>query len=99
MGTANPNNPVPPTVTLTSMLKRVDVAAYNIIESWVINGVWETGFDLIFSFNLGNGGVGYEVNTDLLTLPPAVITAVEDFKALIMAGTVVVPDDYFWTVT
>jgi basic membrane protein A len=96
LGTADPTTPVPPTVTLTSMLKRVDVAAYNLIESWVINGVWDTGFDLIYSFNLGNGGVGYEVNTALLTLDPSIITAVEDFKAAIMNGSVVVPDDYFW---
>ncbi|TET10089.1 MAG: BMP family ABC transporter substrate-binding protein [Candidatus Thorarchaeota archaeon] len=97
LGTADTANPVPPTVTLTSMLKRVDVAAYNLIESWVIDGVWDTGFDLIYSFNLVNGGVGYEVNTDLLTLPPAVITEVEAFKTAIIAGDVVVPDDYFWT--
>jgi basic membrane protein A len=99
LGTADPDNPVPPTVTLTSMLKRVDVAAYNLIESWVIDGVWDTGFDLIYSFNLANGGVGYEVNTDLLTLDPAIITEVEDFKTAIMNGSVVVPDDYFWVVT
>ncbi|OLS27898.1 MAG: Membrane lipoprotein TmpC precursor [Candidatus Thorarchaeota archaeon AB_25] len=97
LGTADPDNPVPPTVTLTSMLKRVDVAAYNLIESWVIDGVWDTGYDLIYSFNLGNGGVGYEVNTDLLTLPPAIIAEVEDFKTAIMNGSVSVPDDYFWT--
>ena len=97
LGTADSTNPVPPTVTLTSMLKRVDVAAYNLIESWVIDGVWDTGFDLIYSFNLVNGGVDYEINTDLLTLDPAIIVEVEAFKALIIAGTVVVPDDYFWT--
>jgi basic membrane protein A len=97
LGTADPTTPVPPTVTLTSMLKRVDVAAYNLIESWVIDGVWDTGFDLIYSFNLVNGGVGYEVNTDLLTLDPAIISEVEAFKADIIAGNVVIPDDYFWT--
>jgi len=97
LGTADPANPEPPTVTLTSMLKRVDVAAYNIIEQWVIDGVWDTGYDLIYSFNLVNGGVGYEINTDLLTLPPAIISEVEDFKAEIIAGNVIVPDDYFWT--
>ena len=97
LGCADTENPVAPTLGLTSMLKRVDVAAYNLIESWVIDGVWDTGYDLIYSFNLVNGGVGYEVNTDLLTLPPAVISEVEAFKAEIIAGNVVIPDDYFWT--
>jgi basic membrane protein A len=97
LGCADTENPVAPTLGLTSMLKRVDVAAYNLIEQWVVDGVWDTGFDLIYSFNLVNGGVGYEVNTDLLTLPPAVISEVEAFKAEIIAGNVVIPDDYFWT--
>ena len=96
-GTANPTNPEPPTVCLTSMLKRVDVAVYSIIDDWVVGGTWETGFDLIHTFNLANNGVGYEVNTDLLTLPTSVVNAVDDFKAAIIAGTVVVPDAIYWT--
>jgi basic membrane protein A len=96
-GTADPNNPEPPTLCLTSMLKRVDVAVYTIIEDWVENGVWQTGFDLLYAFNLANDGVGYEVNTDLLTLDPAIISAVEAFKALIVAGNITVPDAIYWT--
>ena len=95
-GTADPENPAPPTLCLTSMLKRVDVAAYSIIDDWVQNGIWETGFGLIHTFNLTNNGVGFEINTDLLTLPPSVITAVNAFKALIVAGTIVVPDAIYW---
>ncbi|MBY8997517.1 MAG: BMP family ABC transporter substrate-binding protein [Candidatus Thorarchaeota archaeon] len=96
LGTADPNNPVPPTLCLSSMLKRVDVAVYTIIEDWVVDSTWATGFGLLYSFDLANGGVGYEVNTDLLTLPPVVISTVEAFKALIIAGTVVVPDAIYW---
>jgi basic membrane lipoprotein Med (substrate-binding protein (PBP1-ABC) superfamily) len=89
-GTADPDaDPVVgPTLCLTSMLKRVDVAVYTIIEDWVENGVWNTGFDLLYSFNLSNEGVDYEVNTDLLTLDPSIISAVED---------VTVPDAIYWT--
>jgi basic membrane protein A len=97
LGTADPDNPVAPTLGLTSMVKRVDLASYKLIEKWVIDGVWDTGFDLIYQYGLANGGVGYEVNTDLLTLDPAIITEVEAFKALIIAGNVTIPDDYFWT--
>ncbi len=96
-GTADPENPESPTLCLTSMLKRVDVAVYTIIEDWVEDGTWKTGYDLLYAFNLANNGVGYEVNTDLLTLPSSVITAVEAFKALIVAGTITVPDAIYWT--
>jgi basic membrane protein A len=96
-GTADPENPVAPTLCLTSMLKRVDVAVYTVIEDWVEDGTWNTGFDLLYSFNLANNGVGYEVNTDLLTLPTSVIDAVDDFKAEIVAGNITIPDAIFWT--
>ncbi len=95
-GTADPENPDAPTLCLTSMLKRVDVAVYTIIEDWVVDETWKTGFDLLYTFKLSNNGVGYEINTDLLTLPSAVITAVEAFKALIVAGTITVPDAIYW---
>ncbi|MGY5855906.1 MAG: BMP family ABC transporter substrate-binding protein [Candidatus Thorarchaeota archaeon] len=97
LGTADPENPVAPTFCLTSMLKRVDVAVYTIIEEWVVDGTWQNGFDLLHFFNLNNGGVGYEVNEALLTLPPAVISIVEVFKADIIAGIHVVPDAIYWT--
>ncbi len=97
IGTANPANPEPPTLSLTSMLKRFDVAVYTIIEEWVVDGTWKTGFNLLHIFNLANNGVGYEVNEDLLTLGPSIIAEVEAFKALIIAGTVVVPDSIYWT--
>lgn len=95
-GTADPENPAPPTLCLTTMLKQVDVAVYDIIEEWVEDATWATGYGLLHTFNLANNGVGYEVNTDLLTLDPSIITAVEAFKALIIAGTVVVPQTLYW---
>jgi basic membrane protein A len=95
-GTADPENPEAPTLCLTSMLKRVDIAVYTVTEDWVVDETWNTGFDLLYTFNLANDGVGYEVNTALLTLPAPVITAVEAFKALIVAGTITVPDAIYW---
>jgi len=96
-GTANPQNPVAPTLCLTSMLKRFDVAVHTIIEDWVVDGTWQTSYDLLYIFDLANNGVGYEINEDLLILAPAIIAEVEAFKALIIAGTVVVPDTIYWT--
>ncbi|TFH08947.1 MAG: BMP family ABC transporter substrate-binding protein [Candidatus Thorarchaeota archaeon] len=98
-GTADPEaDPVVgPTLCLTSMLKRVDVAVYTIIEDWVVDATWPTGFALLYSFNLVNGGVGYEVNTDLLTLDAGIISQVEAFKAAIIAGNVTIPSEIYWT--
>jgi basic membrane protein A len=95
-GTDDPGAPVAPTLCLTSMLKRFDVAVYTIIEEWVVDGTWHTGFGLLREFGLANNGVGYEVNEDLLTLDSAIIAEVEAFKALIIAGTVIVPDAIYW---
>lgn len=96
-GTADPENPEEPTLCLTSMLKRVDIAAYTVIEDWVVDGTWNTGFDLLYTFNLANEGVGYEINTDLLTLPTAVTDAVDAFAQLIIDGNITVPDAIYWT--
>ncbi len=92
LGTADPDNPVAPTVGLTSMLKRVDVAVHDIIEDVLVTDSF-VNFNL---FTLANGGLGYEVNTALLILPPSIITEVENIKADIISGTLVVPQDYDW---
>jgi len=96
-GTADPTDPEPPTLCLTSMLKKVDVAIYTIIEEWVEDATWQTGYGLLHSFNLANNGVGYELNSTLLALPPAVVTAVNNFKTLIIAGNITVPSEIYWT--
>ena len=59
LGTDDPDTPVAPTVGLTSMLKRVDVAVYQVISS-VRDGTFSGGFSV---FNLSNGGLGYETSS------------------------------------
>lgn len=93
LGCADPENPVAPTLVMTSMLKRVDVAVYSVIEQ-VHEGTYTGG--LMF-FSLSNGGIDYEINEDLLVIAPAIITEVNNLKAAIIAGTVIVPDDIYWT--
>lgn len=93
LGTADPENPEPPTVCLTSMLKRVDVAIYDIMYDAVL-GTWEGG--LIF-YGLENDGHDYEINEALLELPDDVIATVEMIRTGIINGTYVVPDDVYWT--
>ena len=93
LGCVDPEYPVPPTLVMTSMLKRVDVAVYNVIEQ-VVDDTYAGG--LMF-FTLSNGGIDYEINEDLLVIAPAIISEVNALKAAIIAGTVVVPDDIYWT--
>lgn len=90
LGTADPEaDPVVgPSLCITTMLKKVDVAVYNIIED-IVDEVFAGGVKM---FTLANGGLDYEINAGLYTLSPAIITAVDALKAGIIAGTIVVPD-------
>jgi basic membrane protein A len=91
-GCADPENPLPPTVGLTSMLKRPDVAVYDVIYDAVF-GTWISGLRF---YDLSNGGLSYEIYTELLTLPQSVINTVEMIKTGIINGTYVVPDAIYW---
>jgi basic membrane protein A len=70
---------------LTSMLKRVDVAVYDVIEAFV-NGSPKTG---VTPFDLRVDGVGYATSGDFLS--EDAVSAMEKAKADIIAGTVTVP--------
>lgn len=90
LGCANTTNPQPPTLCLTSMLKRVDVAAYDMMYDAVI-GTWTSGLKF---YDLSNDGHDFERNTALLTLRSDVLSAVAMIKQGIINGTFVIPDDY-----
>jgi len=87
IGVDSNQNYLHPGKVLTSMLKRVDVAVYN---------AFAAGPDLKPGFNvlgLAEGGIDYamdENNKDLVT--PEMLAAVEDAKAKIIAGEIVVHD-------
>lgn len=100
-----------PTFGLSSMLKRVDVATFEVIES-VYDGTFENGTSV---YDIANGGHDWEIggyipfsnettayeleayDPPLLELPQSIIDEVEALKALIVAGTVEVPDAIYWT--
>ncbi|MCK5240693.1 MAG: BMP family ABC transporter substrate-binding protein, partial [Candidatus Thorarchaeota archaeon] len=92
LGCDDPENPAPPTVGLTSMLKRVDVGVYRAIQS-VVTGTFSGG---VASYNLANGGHGIEINEDLLTLPEDVVLFANQLRFDIISGEVVVPDTKYW---
>ncbi len=80
---------VAPGSVLTSMLKRVDVAAYDTLMD-AKNGEFTAG---VQNLGLAEDGVGYvadENNADLLT--PEIRAAMEEAKAKIIAGEITVHD-------
>lgn len=71
---------------LTSMMKRVDVAAYDVTES-VFEDTWVGGETLLF--DLTNNGVDLpEINPNLTTTQ---LSTIEDYKQDIIDGVIVVP--------
>lgn len=77
-------NYLAPETVITSALKQVNEVAYIVCEQ-VVNDDFKTGITV---YNLANEGVGY-ADCDLIS--DEVRTAVEDVKAKILAGEIVVP--------
>ncbi|MDR1107360.1 MAG: BMP family ABC transporter substrate-binding protein [Treponema sp.] len=79
-------NYIAPDNVLTSALKRVDNAIYD-ISDMVRKGTFQNGSTLLY--NLKNNGVGYATTGN--HIPPEVITEVEAIKATIVNGQLKVP--------
>lgn len=76
-----------PGTVLTSMVKRVDLAVYEVIKS-VVDGTLEGG---VRSFGIEDGGVGTSEFTHTKDMiPQSVLDAIEDAKAKIISGEIVV---------
>jgi basic membrane protein A len=89
IGVDSNQNMVKPGFVLTSMVKRVDNAVYDIVKL-VTEHKFQAGFHV---FGLESDGVGYVVdqyNKDLLT--PEAIQAAEEAKKRIIAGQIKVTD-------
>ena len=87
IGVDSNQNYLHPGKVLTSMLKRVDVAVY---KAFAAGPDLKPGFNVL---GLAEGGIDYamdEYNKDLVT--PEMLAAVEDAKAKIIAGEIVVHD-------
>jgi basic membrane protein A len=82
-------NMVKPGFVLTSMVKRVDNAVYDIIQA-LVKGEFKAGFHV---YGLDKDGIGYamdEHNKPLIT--PEMIQQVEEARTKIMAGEIKVSD-------
>lgn len=71
---------------LTSMMKRVDVAAYDVSEMTLNDEFPAAG---ILVFDLANGGVG--IPTTNPNLSDAIVSEVKAFEAKVVSGEIVVP--------
>ncbi len=89
IGVDSNQNGVKPGFVLTSMVKRVDNAVYNVVEE-VLGGKFEGGFHV---FGLDKDGVAYAMDANNKTLIPAdVIAKVEEAKKKIVGGEIKVTD-------
>src|SRR5947208_4371308 len=85
-------NGVKPGFVLTSMVKRVDNAVYDIVKE-VVDGKFKGGFDV---FGLESDGVGYVVDEyDCNLVFPDAIAAAEEAKKKIIAKQITVIDRMF----
>jgi len=89
IGVDSNQNGVKPGFVLTSMVKRVDNAVYDVVKE-VLDGKFEGGFH---AFGLDKDGVAYAVDDNNKSLiPPDVIAKAEEAKKRIVAGEIKVTD-------
>ena len=89
IGVDSNQNGVKPGFVLTSMVKRVDNACYNVIVE-VLGGKFEGGFHV---FGLDKDGVAYAMDDNNKALIPAdVIAKAEEARRKIVAGEIKVID-------
>ncbi|MEO8648201.1 MAG: BMP family ABC transporter substrate-binding protein [Acidobacteriota bacterium] len=89
IGVDSNQNGVKPGFVLTSMVKRVDNAVYDVVQE-VLDGKFQGGFHV---FGLDKDGVAYAMDDNNKALiPPDVINKVEKAKAEIVAGEITVTD-------
>lgn len=91
IGVDSNQNWIKPGIILTSMLKRVDVAVYELIKE-VNTGKFVAG---VHKFDLKNKGIDYAMDQHNKSLiDTALVGKVEDAKTKIIAGKLSVPDYY-----
>jgi len=89
IGVDSNQNYLQPGTMLTSMLKRVDVAAYDAFKS-AMDGTWEPGMKVL---GLAEEGVGFAMDENNESLVDAdMLAAVDEARAAIVAGDIMVHD-------
>jgi basic membrane protein A and related proteins len=89
IGVDSNQNGVKPGFVLTSMVKRVDIAVYDVVKE-VLEGKFNGGFHV---FGLDKDGVAYALDDfNKALVPPDVLEKVEEAKRKIVAGEIKVTD-------
>jgi len=86
---ANSNqNGIEPNNIVASMLKRVDVATFDVVKK-TLEGKFKPG---ITSLGIPEDGVGYTLEGSNVKVPESIISQVEGIKEKIKSGEIIVPD-------
>lgn len=86
---ANSNqNIIDPDHIVASMLKRVDVAAYDIVKA-ALEGDLQVGSEKVLG--LEDEGIGYTLDGSNIKVPEDVVEKLEEIKEKIIAGEIQVP--------
>ena len=87
IGVDSDQSSIAPETILTSAMKRVDNASFDVAEA-ALYGTLESG---VKTYDINTAGVDIAPTTDNLT--PELLAEVEDVKAMIASGEIVVPNN------
>lgn len=90
IGVNSNQNTLDPDHIVASMLKRVDNAAYDIVES-TLNGTLKVGEET--SLGLADEGIGYTLEGSNIQIPEEIKQKLEEIKKLIISGEITVPSE------
>ena len=88
-GTDVPQNYLDPDHIVLSAVRFLDVVVYNTIKDLKENGKFEAGYHQL---GLKEGAVGYSLDQSKVNVPQEVIDKVEEMKAKVISGELVIPD-------
>ncbi|MGM0421065.1 MAG: BMP family lipoprotein [Bacillota bacterium] len=89
IGVNSNQNHIKPDYIVASMLKRVDTATFEAVKS-VEEGDFASG---VHALGVKDEGVGYTLEGSNIDVPDEIITQVEELKAQIISGELVIPTD------
>ena len=90
IGVNSNQNTIDPDHIVASMLKRVDNAAYDIVES-TVNGNLKVGEETVLG--LSDEGIGYTLEGSNIKVPDEIVEQLETIKSQIISGDIEVPSE------
>jgi basic membrane protein A len=90
IGVDSNQNGMAPGVVLTSMMKRVDLLAYDIVKS-VVDGSFKGGVNKLYGLKEGGVEAAMDNNNKGL-IAPATLAKMDELRAKVISGEIVVPN-------